>query len=108
MSISTTLPPAHREADHGKHSPVRKARHDANVVIHEDHLIGQRDLRERRGLCHDRLGPTHEARHALHRSSVSPQHDIRIEHGDQRFEVAVLDGREKRIDDAALLPQVRV
>jgi hypothetical protein len=97
-----------READHGQHAPDRKARHDANVAIHENHLIGQLELRERRGLCDDRLSPTHEARHALRRSAISPQHDLWIQNGDQCFEVAVPDGREKRVDDAALLPQVRV
>jgi hypothetical protein len=44
-----------RETDHGKHPPVRKARDDPNVAVHEDHLIGQPGLRERRGLCLDRL-----------------------------------------------------
>ena len=97
-----------REPDHGKHAPVRKARDDANVAIHQDHLTGQPELLERRCLCHDPLSPTHEARHALDRSAISSQHDRRIQDGDQRFEVAILDGRQKRVDDAALLPQVRL
>ena len=97
-----------READDRKQAPVRKTRHDADVAIHQDHLIGQRDLRESRCLRHNCLSTAHEARHPLHGSSVSPQYDIRIEYGDQRFEIAVLDGREKRVDDAALGPQVRV
>ena len=104
------LTAGNREADHGKQAPVRKAAHEADVAIHQDHLIGQPDLRERRRLWgdRDRLSPTHEARHALQRSAISPQHDIRIEHGEQTCEIAVPDGREKRVDDAALIPQVRV
>jgi len=58
-------------------------------------------------LCRDRLRPTHDSRHAFHRSAISSQHDRRIQNGDQGFKVAVLGRREKRVDDAALLPQVR-
>src|SRR5262245_37401193 len=35
------------ESDHGEQTPIRKARHDADVAIYQDHLTGQRNLRER-------------------------------------------------------------
>src|SRR5262249_41828396 len=96
------------EAEHGKPATIGEAAHEAYVAIHEDNLIRQSKLRERRGLCHDRLSPTHDARHALHRSAIGPQYNLRIEHGDQRFEVTIVDGREKRVDDATLLLQIRI
>ena len=76
MSISTTLPPAIVK-------PSRQTGTRPNGAT--DHLIGQPELRERRCLCRDRLSPPHEARHARNRSAISPQHDRRIQDGDQRF-----------------------
>ena len=105
------LPTRNGEADHGEQPSVRKAAHEADVAIHQDHLIGQGELRGRRGLSQDDLSPTHEARQDLHRSAVSPQHDVRFEHGgstysfhaaDQHFEIAVLNGREKCVDDESV------
>jgi hypothetical protein len=57
MSISRTLPPAIVKPITDSTRPSGKARHDADVAVHEDHLTGQPELRERRGLCHHRLGP---------------------------------------------------
>jgi hypothetical protein len=71
-------------------------------------LDNQPELRERRCLRRDILSPPHEARHTPQPSAISPQHNRWIEHGDQRLKVAVAGGSEKRVDDAALRPQVRV
>src|SRR5262249_12322507 len=43
------LPARNRDAEHGKQAPIWKVRHDANVAIHEDHLIGQPDRGSRAG-----------------------------------------------------------
>jgi hypothetical protein len=49
-----------READHGKQPAVGPARHEPDMAIHEDHLIGQAEPQERRGLLGDGLGPSHK------------------------------------------------
>src|SRR4030095_9356644 len=68
-----------RESDHGKQATIREVADETDVAIHQHYLIGQSDLRERRCLCQDRLSPTNQPRHALQRSAIRPQDDIRIE-----------------------------
>ncbi len=102
------LPARNRETDHGKQPAVGMARQDPDVAVHENDLAGQAKLRERGGLRHDGLGASNDPRQARHRTAISPQHDIRIEHGHQLLEVAVARGRQERIDDAPLLAEVGV
>jgi hypothetical protein len=49
-----------READHGKQLAVGPTLQEPDIAIHEDHLIGQAESRERRGLPGDGLGPSHD------------------------------------------------
>ena len=47
-------------------------------------------------------------RRASPRALVGAQHDVGVQDGDEALEVAVAGGGEERVDDAALLAQVRV
>src|SRR5258708_17816604 len=99
---------ANREAEHSERSAVWAARHDADAAIYEDNLIGQANLRERCRLCGDGLGASNEPCCARELAAISPQHDVRIEHGDQPFEVALAGGSQERVDDAPLPVEVGV
>ena len=61
MSISTIFPPAIVKPITENRRPSERRRHEARVAVHENELIGQADLRERRGLCGDGLAPSHDA-----------------------------------------------
>ena len=52
-------------------------------------------------------GPADDPRHD-HRATVHAQHDLGVQQGDQVLEAPVTCGREERIDDLALTPQVGI
>ena len=60
-------------------------------------------------LARDRLRAAHHPRlGGRQRAAVGPQHDVRVEHREQRLEVAVARGGEERVDDLALAREVGV
>lgn len=97
-----------REAEHGKQPAVGDARHEPKTAVDEDKLIGETDLRERRGLGADAVSPSHDTCCARECTAIGPQHDIRIEHGDQPLEVTITDGSKERLDHVPLLMQIGV
>src|SRR5947209_1126873 len=95
------------EANDGDHLPVC-AHHHARGAM-DDGRMGQ--MRKSRASAHDpagnRAGPGQHRRYATaFRVAIDPEDDVRIEHGDQRLEVATARRGQEGIDHPPLLLQV--
>src|SRR5205085_2341414 len=98
-----------REAEDGDR-PVARDDDQAGGSVHDG---GAREAREPRRASQDLLGDGgcagDDRRHVPGApATVGPEDDVRVEHGDERFEVSAPRRGEERVDDPPLPPDVRL
>jgi ABC transporter DrrB family efflux protein len=97
---------SHRHGADRERLPAAEADHPGNPVdqhgpdVQPELGVGER-LARHRGSATQLLG-------AACRPEIGPEHDVRIEHGQEPIEVAVTVSREKRVGNLALRLEVRV
>jgi len=83
--------------------------HDAGNAVHQSRAHERRKLREGQRLPgHGRCTTHHVGDGRTQDAAVRADHDVRIQHGDQRLEVASSGCGEERVDHPALAGEVSV
>ena len=92
-----------------ENDPARRDYDDARGPVHQGGPhVGREPRESERSLGH-RLRAVDDRRVARPSGApVGAQHDVRVEHGDQRVEVAAASGREERVHDLALVAEIGV
>ena len=99
-----------READHGDR-PVARDDDQPGAPVHDG---GPCEAREARSTSEDLLGDGSRTGHDRLRTgdrdsaAVGAEDDVRVEHLDERFEVAVAGSGKERVYDLALTREIRI
>ena len=105
-SISAILPSLIVVGADRERPPVEEG-DDPGSAVYERAPHGQVDARPEQRLAGDRLGALEVLRRAG-RATVGPEHDVGIEHRDERVEITLAGGCEERLDDLPLGGEVCV
>lgn len=108
MWISTILPPVTVKASTEANRPPG-GRNDPRGPVHEGRSCERAELGEGKGQPGDvGSAPDHTRCARRHRPGVGPEHDIRVEHREERVEMPVAGGGEERVDDLSLTDQIGI
>jgi hypothetical protein len=106
MSIATIFPPLAVMAPTEYRLSVEGS-DGSDDAVDERRVHDQAEPRIEERLAGDRPRPADLSRSARW-TKIRAQHDVRVQHLEQRLEVAVARGREERVDDSALSLEVGV
>ena len=108
-SIATILPAPDRQGQDGERAPVGRPRHAAGHAVDEDPGRGLGERAEAHRLLGHGLRRRGRARPGPGApAAIGAHHDVRVEDGEEPFEVTLARRGEERVDDGPLAIEIDV